>query len=60
MKTYQDCVREFDDRIPYQADLYMGGFLDAVAFIFDRDRAHVVRDVQTYRTERNYEEDEDS
>ena len=59
MKTYQDCVREFDDRIPHQADLYMRGFLDAIAFVFDRHPSQVVRDVQAYRLERNYEEDED-
>jgi len=44
MKTYQECVREFDDNIPHKADLYMLGFLDAVAFIFDEDRAQVIRD----------------
>ncbi|MGA7329205.1 MAG: hypothetical protein WBX25_33135 [Rhodomicrobium sp.] len=59
MKTYQDCIREFDDRIPHQADLYMRGFLYAVAFIFDQDRAQVAKVVQAYRTERNYEEDEE-
>jgi hypothetical protein len=59
MKTYQECVRELDDRIPHQPDPYIGGFLDAIAFAFDKNRAQVVRDVQAYRAERNYEEDED-
>jgi hypothetical protein len=59
MKTYQECIRELDARIPHQADPYMGGFLDAIAFVFGKNRAQVVRDVQAYRAERNYEEDED-
>jgi hypothetical protein len=59
MKTYQDCVQEYDASIPHKADLYMLGFLNAIAFIFDKDRAQVVRDVRAYRSERNYEEEED-
>jgi len=38
----------------------MRGFLDAIAFVFDRHRAQVIKDVQAYRSERNYEEDETS
>lgn len=58
MKTYQECVREYDDSIPHKADLYMLGFLDAIAFLFEKDRAQVIRDTQAYRLERNDEEDE--
>jgi len=36
----------------------MLGFLDAVAFIFDRDRMQVVKDTQECRSERVYEEEE--
>ena len=50
-------VREFDANIPHKADLYMLGFLDAVAFIFDKDRAQVIRDTQAYRSERNDDEE---
>lgn len=60
MKTYQESIREYDDSVPHRADLYMRGFLDAIAFVFDRHRAQVIKDVQTYRSERNYEEDETS
>jgi hypothetical protein len=60
MKTYQECVREYDDGIPHRADLYMLGFLDAIAFVFDKHRAQVIKDVQAYRSERDYEEDETS
>ena len=60
MKTYQECVREYDDWIPHRADLYMLGFLDAIAFVFDKHRAQVIKDVQAYRSERDYEEDETS
>ena len=60
MKTYQECVREYDDSIPHRADLYMRGFLDAIAFVFDKHRAQVIKDVQAYRSERDYEEDETS
>jgi hypothetical protein len=58
MKTYQECIKEYDDRIPHKADVYMLGFLDAVAFIFDRDRMQVVKDTQECRSERVYEEEE--
>jgi hypothetical protein len=58
MKTYQECVREYDDSIPHKADLYMRGFLDAIAFVFDKNRAQVFKDVQTYRAECEYEEEE--
>jgi hypothetical protein len=60
MKTYQECVREYDDSIPHRTDLYMWGFLDAIAFTFDKDRTQVIKDVQAYRSERNYEEEETS
>jgi hypothetical protein len=60
MKTYQECVREYDDSIPHRADLYMRGFLDAIAFVFDRHRAEVINDVEAYRSERDYEDDETS
>ncbi len=36
----------------------MLGFLDAVAFIFNKDRAQVVRDAEECRSERVYEEEE--
>jgi len=58
MKTYQECIKEYDDRIPHKADVYMLGFLDAVAFIFDKNRAQVVKDTQECRSERVYEEEE--
>jgi len=60
MKTYQESIREYDDSIPHRADLYMWGFLDAIAFVFDKHRAQVIKDVQAYRSERDYEEDETS
>ena len=60
MKTYQECVREYDESIPHRADLYVLGFLDAIAFVFDKHRAQVIKDVQAYRSERDYEEDETS
>jgi len=60
MKTYQECVRECDDSIPHRPDLYMLGFLDAITFVFDKDRAQVIKDVQACRSERDYEEDETS
>jgi len=56
MKTYQDCVREYDDSIPHRADLYMLGYLDAIAFVFDKHRAQVIKDVQAYRSERDDDE----
>ncbi len=58
MKTYQECVREYDDSIPHRPDLYMLGFLDAIAFIFQKDRAQVIRDTRAYRLERNEEEEQ--
>jgi hypothetical protein len=36
----------------------MLGFLDAVAFIFSKERAQVVKDAQEYRSERAFEEEE--
>ena len=37
MKTYQECLREYDDKIPHRSDFYMLGFLDAIAFIFNKN-----------------------
>ncbi len=37
MKTYQACVREYYDNVPYKSDAYMLGFLDAVAFMFNKN-----------------------
>ncbi len=58
MKTYQECIREYDDRVPHKADVYMLGFLDAIAFIYNTNRTQVVKDTQEYRSERVYEEEE--
>ena len=58
MKTYQECIKEYDDRVPHRADVYMLGFLDAVAFIFGKSQTQVVKDTQEYRLERVYEEEE--
>jgi hypothetical protein len=58
MKTYQECIREYDDSIPHKADLYLSGFIEAMAFIFEKDRTQVVRDAQAYRSERYREEEE--
>jgi hypothetical protein len=58
MKTYQECVREYDDKIPHRSDAYMLGFLDTIAFIFKKSRAQVSQDIQAYRTKRYYEEEE--
>ncbi len=60
MKTYQECVREYDDSIPHKTDVYMLGFLDAITFVFDKPRAQVIKDVEAYRSERDCEEDETS
>ena len=60
MKTYQECVREYDDNIPHRDDRYMRGFLDAITFVFNKDRAQVFRDVQAYRSECEREEEETS
>jgi hypothetical protein len=58
MKTYQECVKEYDDNIPHKTDVYMVGFLDAIAFVFDKNRAQVIRDITAYRRERYLEEEE--
>lgn len=58
MKTYRDCIREFDDGVAHRSDVYMLGFLDAIAFIFGKDRAQVVKDARDCRTERAFEEEE--
>jgi hypothetical protein len=58
MKTYQACVGEYYDNVPHKSDAYMLGFLDAVAFMFNKNRTQVAYDIQAYRTERIYEEEE--
>jgi len=58
MKTYQECIKEYDERVPHRNDVYMLGFLDAVALIFDKNRIQVVKDAEEYRLERVYEEEE--
>jgi hypothetical protein len=58
MKTYQECVKEYDDNIPHKTDVYMVGFLDAVAFVFGKKRAQVIKDITVYRRERQVEEEE--
>ena len=58
MKTYQECLREYDDKIPHRFDSYVLGFLDAIAFIFNKNRIQVSQDIQAYRTKRYYEEEE--
>jgi hypothetical protein len=58
MKTYQECIKEYDDRVPHKSDAYMLGFLDAIAFRFGKNRIQVVKDTQEYRSERVYEEEE--
>lgn len=58
MKTYQECVREYDDQIPHRTDSYMLGFLDAIAFTFNKSRNQVSQDLLAYRTKRYYEEEE--
>jgi hypothetical protein len=57
MKTYQECLREYDDSIPYKPDVYMLGFLDAIAFVFDKSRAQVIKDTQAYRSERDCQDE---
>lgn len=58
MKTFQECVRAYDDNIPHKPDAYMLGFVDAVAFIFGKSRTQVIHEAQAYRRERNIEEEE--
>jgi hypothetical protein len=58
MKTYQECIREYDDHIPHKAAPYLRGYLEAIAFIFEKDPAEVVRDTQAYRSECYREEEE--
>ena len=58
MKTYQECVREYDDKVPHRSDAYMLGFLDAIAYIFNKNRMQVSQDIQAFRTKRYYEEEE--
>ena len=58
MKTYQECVREYDDKVPHRSDAYMLGFLDAIAFMFNKTRIQVSQDIQVFRAKRDYEEEE--
>ncbi len=58
MKTYEECVKEYDDKIPHRSDAYMLGFLDMIAFIFNKSRMQVSHDIQAYRSKRFYEEEE--
>ena len=58
MKTYQECVKEYDDKIPHRSDAYMLGVLDTIAFMFSKSRIQVSKDIQAYRTNRFYEEEE--
>jgi hypothetical protein len=58
MRTYQDCIKEYDDNVPHRSDVYMLGFLDAIAFIFNKDRKQVVKDAQEQRSKRAYEEED--
>ena len=58
MKTYEEYVKEYDEEIPHRSDAYMLGFLDAIAFIFNKNRIQVSQDIQAYRTKRYYEEEE--
>jgi hypothetical protein len=58
MRTYQDCIKEYDDKVAHRSDAYMLGLLDAIAFIFNKDRAQVVKDTQECRSARAYDEEE--
>jgi hypothetical protein len=58
MKTYAECVKEYDDRVAHRPDIYMIGFIDAIAFIFGKNRAQVVKDTQDLRSQRAFEEEE--
>jgi hypothetical protein len=58
MRTYQECIREYDDKIPHRSDAYMLGFLDTIAFIFNKTRIQVSQDIQAYRTMRFQDEEE--
>ena len=58
MKTYQECIREYDDKVAHRSDAYMLGFLDAIAFIFNKNRMQVSQDIRAFRTKRYYEEEE--
>jgi hypothetical protein len=58
MRTYQDCIKEYDDKVAHRSDAYMLGLLDAIAFIFNKDRAQVIKDTRECRSARAYEEEE--
>ena len=58
MKTYQECVKEYDAKIPHRSDAYMLGFLDTIAFIFNKSRNQVSEDIRAYRNKCYYEEEE--
>jgi hypothetical protein len=58
MKTYQECVQEYYETIPHRSDAYMLGVLDTIAFVFNKSRIQVSKDIQAYRAKRHYEEEE--
>jgi len=58
MKNYQESIKEYDDSIPHKTDVYLLGFLDAIAFIFDKSRTQVLKDTEVYRLERYHEEED--
>ena len=58
MKTYEEYVKEYDEEIPHRSDAYMLGFLDTIAFIFNKSRIQVSQDIRAYRAKRYYEDDE--
>ena len=60
MKTYEEYVEEYDEEIPHRSDAYMLGFLDTIAFIFNKSRIQVSQDTRAYRAKRYYEDDEKS
>jgi hypothetical protein len=56
-KTYQDCIRDYDDTIPRKMDAYMADFLNAVALIFEKHKVKMAHDAQEYRSDRIHEEE---
>ncbi|MGA7325793.1 MAG: hypothetical protein WBX25_15220 [Rhodomicrobium sp.] len=60
MKTYQECVIAYDDSVPHRNNSYMRGFLDAIAFIYGVPCTKVLKDTESYRSERYHEEEDDS
>jgi len=58
MKTYEEYVKEYDEEITHRSDAYMLGFLDTIAFIFNKSRIQVNQDIRAYRAKRYCEDDE--